>query len=67
MKVISRVLSIGLASLTLGGTAIAAQWYPYKAEEVTPAFSPDGKVSPVDMFRSRRPPSPGRSVSLSRT
>ncbi len=48
MKVISRVLSIGLASLTLGGTAIADQWYPYKAEEVTPAFSPDGKVSPVE-------------------
>ena len=46
----------------------ADEWYPYKAEEVDPAFRPDGKVSPVEyVFRSRRPPSPGRSVSLSRT
>ncbi len=34
--------------LSAVGAAQAAEWYPYKAEEVTPAFAPDGKVSMVD-------------------
>ncbi len=36
-------------ALSLGwGTASAAEWFPYKAEQVTPPFAADGKVSPVD-------------------
>ncbi len=38
-----------VVALVPAGAARAAggKWYPYNAEEVTPAFAPDGKVSPV--------------------
>lgn len=48
MNAFMRALSIGLASAFLSGTAFAADWFPYKAEETTPPFSADGKVSPVE-------------------
>lgn len=40
-----------ITALTVGvaftGTVSAQDWFPYEAEEVTPAFSADGKVSKV--------------------
>ncbi|MGD9916968.1 MAG: TMAO reductase system periplasmic protein TorT [Paenirhodobacter sp.] len=43
-----------LISALLGATCLAAPalaeeaWFPYPAEEVTPAFSPEGKPAPID-------------------
>jgi protein TorT len=36
------------AALMTAGAARAAEWFPYKAEQVEPAFAPDGKVKLVD-------------------
>jgi periplasmic protein TorT len=37
------------ATVMLGwGAAHAAEWFPYPAEQVTPPFAADGKVSPVE-------------------
>lgn len=41
--------SSAAVALSLGwGAAHAADWFPYKAEQVIPPFAADGKVSPVD-------------------
>ena len=48
MNALTRVLSVSVTTMILGGSAFAADWFPYKAEEVTPAFSANGKSSPVE-------------------
>jgi protein TorT len=48
MKGSALIASAALASLALAGQAFAADWFPYKAEEVDPPFAADGKVKPVD-------------------
>jgi protein TorT len=48
MNAIMGVLTMSFASTIFAGSALAVEWFPYKAEEVTPAFSADGKRSPVE-------------------
>lgn len=48
MNAFTRALSVSLTTMVLGGGAFAADWFPYKAEEVTPPFAADGKSSPVE-------------------
>ncbi len=48
MNAFTRVLSVSVTTMILGGSAFAADWFPYKAEEVTPPFSANGKSSPVE-------------------
>jgi periplasmic protein TorT len=36
-----------VALVPAGAARAAGKWYPYNAEEVTPAFASDGKVTPV--------------------
>lgn len=44
-----RILPLLLAATALAAPALAEPaWFPYPAEEVTPAFAPDGKAAPVD-------------------
>jgi len=49
-KLIRTAVAIGAASLLLGlsGLASAADWFPYKAEAIEPAFAADGKSKPVE-------------------
>lgn len=45
----SRMVKIAAAvTLITAGAARAAEWFPYKAEQVEPAFAPDGKVKLVE-------------------
>ncbi len=43
-----RWMAAAAAVLVTAGAARAAEWFPYKAEEVDPPFAPDGKVKLVD-------------------
>ena len=64
MKLALKTTAILALAAAIPETAMAdGKWYPYEAEEVTPAFSADGTVSPVSYtpWRSRR--SPGTSAS----
>jgi protein TorT len=46
---VTRFAAATAVALSLGwGTARATDWFPYKAEQVTPPFAADGKVSPVE-------------------
>lgn len=55
MNAFARALAAGtcLASSLLGGSASAADWFPYPAAQVVPAFSADGK--PQDLSYSPLP------------
>jgi protein TorT len=45
----TRIRSVVIASaLAFSGAASAADWFPYKAEEVRPPFSANGKAAAVD-------------------
>ena len=48
MKAFVFVALAGVAGFAAAAPVAAAEWFPYKAEEVTPAFDPNGKVSPVE-------------------
>lgn len=39
--------ALAMAALVPAGAASAAEWFPYKAEEVVPAFTADGQLKPV--------------------
>ena len=67
MKAVTLAASAALAGLAFAFPALAADWFPYKAEAVDPPFSADGKVSAVEYVPLERPRSPGRSASPSRT
>ncbi len=43
----ARIALALLGSTLIAAPAMADEWFPYPAEEITPAFSPDGKPSPV--------------------
>jgi protein TorT len=48
MKLTLKTLGILGAAALMCGTATAQDaWYPYDAEETTPAFSPQGEISPI--------------------
>ena len=44
MKHLTLALALGVA---VSGTAHAQDWFPYEAEQVTPAFAADGKVEKI--------------------
>src|SRR3984957_16339047 len=48
MKALALAVCAGVAALVAGAPVSAADWFPYKAEEVTPPFDPNGKVSSVE-------------------
>jgi protein TorT len=48
MKALALAVCAGVAALVACAPVSAADWFPYKAEEVTPPFDPNGKVSPVE-------------------
>src|SRR5271167_4653985 len=48
MKMLAFAVFAGVATLATAVPVSAAEWFPYKAEEVTPPFDPKGKVSPVE-------------------
>ena len=45
---VSLIVGSMAAALFGHGMASAADWFPYKAESTTPAFSADGKKTPID-------------------
>ena len=47
MKKLLRAITAFAMPLAIPASAFADDWYPYEAEEVTPAFSADGTVSEV--------------------
>ena len=49
-KLIKTTIAAGVASVLLGlaGLASAAEWFPYKAEAIEPAFAADGKAKSVE-------------------
>jgi protein TorT len=48
MKALALAVCAGVAALVAGAPVSAADWFPYKAEGVTPPFDPNGKVAPVE-------------------
>ena len=48
MKALAFTVFAGAAVFAAATPASAADWFPYRAEEVTPAFDPNGKASPVE-------------------
>jgi protein TorT len=47
MKLALKTAAALALATVIPASAFAADWFPYPAEEVTPAFAADGKVSPV--------------------
>src|ERR1700753_377971 len=48
MKALALAMCAGVAALVAGAPVSAADWVPYKAEEGTPPFDPNARVSPVE-------------------
>src|SRR5690242_11551412 len=48
MKALAFAVFASAAAFATAGPASAADWFPYQAEQVTPPFDPNGKVSPVE-------------------
>ena len=61
MKTLAVVVFTGIAALAAAAPVSAAEWFPYKAEEVTPPFDPNGKVSPVEYTPLEKASSPWTS------
>jgi protein TorT len=48
MKALALTVFATVAALAAAAPVSAAEWFPYKAEQVTPPFDPNGKVSSVE-------------------
>ena len=51
MKALALAVFASVAALAAAASASAAEWFPYKAEEVTPPFDPNGKITPMPNYR----------------
>jgi periplasmic protein TorT len=60
MKALALAVCTGVAALVVGAPVLAADWFPYNAEQVTPPFDPDGKVSPVEYVPLEKASKPWR-------
>jgi protein TorT len=60
MKALALAVCAGVAALVAGAPVSAADWFPYNAEQVTPPFDPNGKVSPVEYVPLEKASKPWR-------